>query len=53
MFEPKYVIAFDPIKIKTHQVSKNDRQNLSFVKDTKVVGKKVTRNGEKMSIFET
>ena len=29
-----YVIAFDPIKIQTCLAPQNDRQNLSFVKDT-------------------
>ena len=45
-----YVLAFDPIKIKTLYASQNDCQNLSFVKDINVVGKKMTRNGQKMRI---
>ena len=44
-----YVIAFDPIEIQTQQAPQNDRQNLSFVKDTNVVGNRMTRNGPKMT----
>ena len=47
------VTTFEPIEAQTHSAPQNDRLNLSFVKDTYVVGKKVTRNGGKMSIFET
>ena len=35
-----FVIAFDPIKILTCWALQNDRQNLSFVKATNVVGEK-------------
>ena len=35
-----YVVAFDPIKIQTCLAPQNDCQNLSFVKDNYVVGKK-------------
>ena len=45
-----YVLAFDPIEIQTQQVPQNDCRNLSFVKDTNVVGDKMTRNGRKMTI---
>jgi len=45
-----YVIAFDPIKILTCWAHQNDRQNLSFVKATNVVGKKMTGNTCKMAI---
>ena len=44
-----YVIAFDPIKIQTYLAPQNDRQNLNFVKDICVVGKKMARNGCKMA----
>ena len=44
-----YVLAFDPIKINALYASQNDRQNLSFVKDINVVGKKMARNGYKMT----
>ena len=44
-----YVIAFDLIKILKCWASKNDVQSLSFVKANDVVGKKMTRNGVKMS----
>ena len=43
-----YVVAFDSIKIQTCQAPKNDRCNLSFVKDVNVVGDRMTRNGCKM-----
>ena len=46
-------IAFDPIEIPTHQAPQNDRLNFSFVKDIDVIAKKMTRNGQKMAIFET
>ena len=39
-----YVIAFYPIKIQTCLAPQNDRQNLSFVKDSYVLGQKMTRN---------
>ena len=45
-----YVVAFDPIKILTCWALKNDRQNLSFVKATNVVGKKMVGNTCKMAI---
>ena len=45
-----YVIAFDPIKILTCWALQNDRQNLSFVKATNVVGKKMAGNTCKMAI---
>ena len=35
-----YVVAFDPIKIKTCDASQNDHQHLSFVKDCNVASKK-------------
>ena len=43
------VIAFDPIEIQTQQAPQNDCRNLSFVKDTNVVGNIMTRNGPKMT----
>ena len=42
------VIAFEPITILTYSAPQNDRLNLSFVKDIKVVGKKTARNGHNM-----
>ena len=44
------VITFDPIKIQTHSAPQNDRLNFSFVKDTHVVGEKMTRSGRKINI---
>jgi hypothetical protein len=43
-----YVITFEPIKIQTCSSLQNNRLNLSFVKDIKVIGKKPTRYGHKM-----
>ena len=34
------VITFEPTKIQTCSSPQNDRQNLSFVQDIKVIGKK-------------
>ena len=45
-----YVIALDTIQILTCWAIQNDRQNLSFVKDTNVVGKKMAGNTCKMAI---
>ena len=44
-----YVIAFDPINIQTCLAPQNDRQNLSFVKDSYVLAQKMTRNGRKLA----
>ena len=44
-----YVVAFDPIKILTCWVLQNDRQNLSFVKSSNVVSKKMAGNTCKMA----
>ena len=35
-----FVVAFDPVKIFTHEAPQKDRLNLSFVKDIYVVAKK-------------
>ena len=43
------VIAFDPTKILTCWTLQNDHQNLSFVKGTNVVSKKMARNTCKMA----
>ena len=43
------IIAFNPIEIQTQQAPQNDRRNLIFVKDTNVVGNRMTRNGPKMT----
>ena len=45
-----YAMAFDPIKILTCWALQNDRQNLSFVKATNVVGGKMAGNTCKMAI---
>ena len=44
------LITFEPIKIQTCSASQNDRLNFSFVKDTHVVGEKMTRSGRKTDI---
>ena len=44
-----YVVAFNSIKIWTPLAHQNDHQDLSFVKDIYVVGKKMIRNGGKMA----
>ena len=44
-----YVIDFDLIGILTRLPPQNDHQNLNFVKDIYVVGKKMARNGCKMA----
>ena len=49
--EPKkciYVVAFDPIRIQTGLGPQNKHQYLSFVKDIHEVGKKITRNDQKI-----
>ena len=46
------VIAFEPIKIQTCSAPQDDRLNLSFVKDRKVVGKKTARNGRKTDLCQ-
>ena len=48
-----YFIAFDPILSFTCWTLQNDCHNLSFVKATNVVGKKMARNGHKMAIYES
>ena len=42
-----YAIAIEPIKVQNCSASQNGRLNLSFVKDTYLVAKKMTRNGQK------
>ena len=44
------VLAFDPIEGQILLTTQNDHQNLSFLKNTNVVGKKMTRKGLKMGI---
>ena len=39
-----YVVIFHPIKILVGWAHQNDCQNLSFVKDSYVLGQKMTRN---------
>ena len=41
------VITFEPIMVRNPLAPQNDRLKLSFVKYTKVVGKKPARNGHK------
>ena len=45
-----YVIAFDTFKINTGLAPQNDSQSLSFVKNNKGGGQKMTRNGHKMNL---
>ena len=47
------IITFEPIKIKTHSTPQNDRLNLSFLKDVYSVGKKMTKNGRKMTVYQS
>ena len=47
-----YVITFVPNKIQTRKAPQNDRLNLSFVKDTHTVGKRMVRYGRKMAIYQ-
>ena len=42
------VIPFEPIEVQTCSAPQNDRQNLGFVKDIKVVVEKMTRNRRKV-----
>ena len=42
------VITYEPIEVQTFSAPQNDRQNLVFVKDIKVVVEKMTRNRRKM-----
>ena len=42
------VITFEPIEVQTCSAPQNDRQNLGFVKDIKVVVEKMTRNRRKV-----
>ena len=44
-----YVVTFDPIQIQTTLAPQNDNQQLSFVKDSYIVAKKMTRIGCKMA----
>ena len=45
-------IFFEPIGILTHSAHKNDRLNLSFVKDAHIVGEKTDRSCQKMAIYQ-
>jgi hypothetical protein len=42
------VITYEPIEVQTCSAPQNDRQNLVFVKDIKVVVEKMTRNRRKV-----
>jgi hypothetical protein len=44
-----HVVAFDLIRIQTSLAPQNEHQNLSFVKDIHVVGKRMTRNDHKIA----
>ena len=44
-----YVIAFDQINIQICLAPQNDRQILSFLKYSYVLGQKMTRNGRKLA----
>ena len=43
------VITMEPIEVQTSSAPQHDCLNLSFVKDIKVVVKKMVRNGRKMA----
>ena len=45
------VITFEPIEVQTCSAPQNDRQNLVFVKDIKVVVEKMTRNRRKTATY--
>ena len=45
------VITYEPIEVQTFSAPQNDRQNLVFVKDIKVVVEKMTRNRRKMATY--
>ena len=47
------VITFEPIKIQTRSAPQNDRQNLNFVKDIYVEGRKLARNGRKTATCQS
>ena len=44
-----HVITFEPLNIQTHQVPQNDHLNFSFVPVDLMVGKKMAKNGKKIS----
>ena len=44
------VITFETIKIQTQLAPKNDHLILSSVKDENIVGKQMTRNGQKWQL---
>jgi hypothetical protein len=46
-----YVITFEPIEVQTRSALQSDRLNLSFVKDIYVDGRKLARNGQKMTFY--
>ena len=48
-----WTITREPIKIQTHSASQNDRQNLSFVKNTYGNAKKMAGKGGKVVIYES
>ena len=48
-----WAITREPIKIKIHTASQNDRQNLGFLKDIYEYGEKMARNGGEMVIYES
>ena len=48
-----FIITFEPNKIQACLAPQNDRLNLSFVREFHVVGKKMTKNSQKMAIFES
>ena len=52
IWKPKkviHVVAYNLIKIQTGLAPQSEHQNLSFVKDIHVVGKKMTRNDHKIA----
>ena len=44
-----YAVVFDLIRIQTGLAPQNEHQNLSFMKDIHVVGKKMTRNDHEIT----
>ena len=52
-FLANYTNIFHKTELHTYLAPKNDRLNLSLVKDIHVVAKKMTRSGLKMAIYHS
>ena len=50
-FNHHYVLVLDPVWILTYKALQNDSLDLSFVKDCHVIGKTMTKNGQKIAIY--